>query len=54
MSQENVEIVRRGFAARNRGDFDGALEYMAPDAGGPPLPPIHDRLCDMEVPPGRR
>jgi ketosteroid isomerase-like protein len=32
MSQENVEIVRRGFAAANRGDLEGALEEWAPDA----------------------
>ena len=32
MSQENVEIVRRGFAAFNRGDLDGALEEWAPGA----------------------
>jgi ketosteroid isomerase-like protein len=32
MSQENVEIVRRGFDAYNRGDLDGVLETWAPDA----------------------
>ena len=32
MSQENVEIVRQGFAAYNRGDLDGALESWATDA----------------------
>jgi ketosteroid isomerase-like protein len=32
MSEENVEIVRRGFAAANRGDFERALEDWAPDA----------------------
>jgi ketosteroid isomerase-like protein len=32
MSQENVEIVRRGFDAYNRGDLDGLLERWAPDA----------------------
>jgi ketosteroid isomerase-like protein len=32
MSQENVEIVRRGFAAANRGDLERALEDWAPDA----------------------
>ena len=32
MSQENVEIVRRGFDAYNRGDLDGLLENWAPDA----------------------
>jgi ketosteroid isomerase-like protein len=32
MSQENVEIVRRGFAAGDRGDLDGALDEWAPDA----------------------
>jgi ketosteroid isomerase-like protein len=32
MSQENVERVRRGFAAYNRRDLDGVLENWAPDA----------------------
>jgi ketosteroid isomerase-like protein len=32
MSRENVERVRRGFAAYNRGDLDGALKMWAPDA----------------------
>ena len=32
MSQENVEIVRRGTDAYNRGDLDGVLEDWAPDA----------------------
>jgi ketosteroid isomerase-like protein len=32
MSQENVEVVRRGFAAYNRRDLDGVLENWAPDA----------------------
>jgi ketosteroid isomerase-like protein len=32
MSRENVEIVRRGFSAGNRGDLDGALDEWAPDA----------------------
>jgi ketosteroid isomerase-like protein len=32
MSQENVEVVRRGFDAYNRGDLDGTLENWAPDA----------------------
>jgi ketosteroid isomerase-like protein len=32
MSQENVEIVRRGTDAYNRGDLDGILEDWAPDA----------------------
>jgi ketosteroid isomerase-like protein len=31
MSQENVELVRRGFAALNRGDVDEALEMAADD-----------------------
>ena len=31
MSQENVEIVRRVIAARNRGDRDAAFAYAAPD-----------------------
>ena len=32
MSHENVEIVCRSTEAYNRGDFDGMLEYWAPDA----------------------
>jgi ketosteroid isomerase-like protein len=32
MSGENIEKVRRGFAAANRGDIEGALEEWAPDA----------------------
>jgi ketosteroid isomerase-like protein len=31
MSQENVEIVRALMAAFNRGDWDTALSYAAPD-----------------------
>jgi ketosteroid isomerase-like protein len=31
MSEENVEIVRRGTDAYNRGDLDGILENWAPD-----------------------
>ena len=32
MSQENVETVRRAFAAYNHRDVEGALEEWAPDA----------------------
>jgi ketosteroid isomerase-like protein len=32
MSEENVEIVRAGFASYNRDDLDGILESWAPDA----------------------
>jgi ketosteroid isomerase-like protein len=32
MSQENVEIVRRGIDAWNRGDLDGWLAGFAPEA----------------------
>jgi ketosteroid isomerase-like protein len=32
MSQENVEIVRRGFAAYSRGDLDEVVELWAPNA----------------------
>jgi ketosteroid isomerase-like protein len=32
MSQENIEIVRRGTEAYNRGDLNGILESWAPDA----------------------
>ena len=31
MSQENVEIVRRAYAAFNRRDFDALLEFWDPD-----------------------
>ena len=31
MSQENVEIVRRGYEAYNPGDLDGAVSDFAPD-----------------------
>ena len=31
MSQENVEIVRRGYEAFNRGDIDGVVGFLAPD-----------------------
>jgi ketosteroid isomerase-like protein len=43
MSQENVEIVRRGYAAWNQREFDQALELFDPEiewtfAGGAQLP----------------
>ncbi|MEK6326444.1 MAG: nuclear transport factor 2 family protein [Actinomycetota bacterium] len=31
MSQENVEIMRRGYEAFNRGDFDTAMALSRPD-----------------------
>jgi len=31
MSQENLEIVRRGYEAFNRGDVDAVLDLCAPD-----------------------
>ena len=31
MSQENVDVVRRAYAAWNRRDFDEAAELLAPD-----------------------
>ena len=31
MPQENVELVRAGFAAHNRGDLDALVEFYAPD-----------------------
>lgn len=31
MSQENVEVVRRGFEAFRRGDLDAALEMLDPE-----------------------
>jgi ketosteroid isomerase-like protein len=32
MSQENVETIKAATAALNRGDWDAALSYAAPDA----------------------
>ena len=32
MSEENVEVVRAGIEAWNRGDWDAALKDMAPGA----------------------
>ncbi len=32
MSQENIERVKEGFAAHNRGDLDALSEFYAPDA----------------------
>ena len=37
MSKENVETVRRGFAAFNRGDIDALLEALDPDVEWHPL-----------------
>jgi ABC-type amino acid transport system permease subunit len=31
MSQENVEIIKAAIAAVNRGNWDAALSYAAPD-----------------------
>jgi len=31
MSQENVEILREGYLALNRGDFETAIEMLDPD-----------------------
>ena len=31
MAEDNVEIVRRAYEAFNRGDFDSALEFLAPE-----------------------
>jgi ketosteroid isomerase-like protein len=31
MSKENIEIVRRGYEAFNRGDIDGVVGLLAPD-----------------------
>ncbi len=31
MSQENVDITRRGYEAFNRGDFDAAMALLRPD-----------------------
>jgi ketosteroid isomerase-like protein len=32
MTQENIERVKAGFAAHNRGDLDALVEFYAPDA----------------------
>ena len=37
MSQENVEIVRKSFAAIARGDVEGLLEFFDPDVRFLPL-----------------
>ena len=31
MSQENLELIRAGFAAHNRGDLDALVEVYDPD-----------------------
>jgi len=31
MSQENVELIRAGFSAHNRGDMDALVEFYDPD-----------------------
>jgi len=37
MSQENVEMVRAGYDAFNRGDIEAALSPLHPtSSGGPP------------------
>ena len=42
MSEENVETVRRGYEAFNRGDIDAWLEYFHPDVEVHDLPTIPD------------
>ncbi|MGA6947369.1 MAG: nuclear transport factor 2 family protein, partial [Solirubrobacterales bacterium] len=42
MSQENVEIVRRGIEALNRRDIDAWLEGFQPDVEAHDLPTIPD------------
>ena len=37
MSEENVEVVRRGYEAFARGDLDGVLEIMDPDVEWAPV-----------------
>src|SRR5512139_1773239 len=37
MSEENVEIVRRGYDAYNRGDLEAFVDLFAPDATVHPL-----------------
>ena len=40
MSQQNVEIVRRGYERFNDGDIDGFLEFCAPDLEFRDLPDL--------------
>jgi ketosteroid isomerase-like protein len=44
MSQENLEIVRRGIDAYNRGDLEGVLDDLAPEFGMHPS----GRFADTE------
>ncbi len=37
MSEENVELVRRGFEAFARDDLDGVMEFMDPDVVWAPV-----------------
>jgi ketosteroid isomerase-like protein len=46
VSHENVEVVRRAIEAFNRGDFDAALQDVAPDAA---LDMSHSRGPDAGV-----
>jgi ketosteroid isomerase-like protein len=36
MSEENLELIRAGFAAHNRGDFDALTEVYDPDVVSTP------------------
>ena len=59
MSQENVEIVRRGFAAVRAGDLEAVAEILAPDVkwhGGDPDDKYgcHDRQEVIEFMRARR
>jgi ketosteroid isomerase-like protein len=42
MSEENVEIVRHGYEALNRRDFDAWLEFFHPDIEAHDLPTVPD------------
>jgi uncharacterized protein len=52
MSQENVEIVRRAFAAYSRGDVDGAVSDFAPDCRYTAAGVIPDRTGVFHGPEG--
>jgi ketosteroid isomerase-like protein len=42
MSEENVQLVRKGYEAWNRQDLEGALEMLAPGFEFRPLPGYFD------------
>ena len=52
MSQENVELVRRGFEVYSRGDIDGTVADFAPDCRYTAAGIIPDRTGDFHGPEG--